>query len=51
MNMTIQEVIQVRHSVRQYKDIAIDAETAAQVYSEWIPRTEQIDVSVHAPRK
>ena len=23
-----------------------DAETAAQVYSEWIPRTEQIDVSV-----
>ena len=28
-----------------------DAETAAQVYSEWIPRSEQIDVSVHAPRK
>ncbi len=28
-----------------------DAETAAQVYSEWIPRTEQIDVSVHASRK
>ena len=28
-----------------------DAETAAQVYSEWIPRKEQIDVSVHAPRK
>lgn len=28
-----------------------DAETAAQVYSEWIPRTEQIDVSAHASRK
>ena len=28
-----------------------DAETAAQVYSEWIPRAEQIDVSVHAQRK
>ena len=28
-----------------------DAETAAQVYSEWIPRKEQIDVSVHASRK
>ena len=28
-----------------------DAETAAQVYSEWIPRAEQIDVSVHASRK
>ena len=28
-----------------------DAETAAQVYSEWIPRSDQIDVSVHAPRK
>jgi hypothetical protein len=28
-----------------------DAEIAAQVYSEWIPRTEQIDVSVHALRK
>ena len=28
-----------------------DAETAAQIYSEWIPRSEQIDVSVHAPRK
>jgi hypothetical protein len=28
-----------------------DAETAAQVYSEWIPRSEQIDVSVHASRK
>ena len=28
-----------------------DAEAAAQVYSEWIPRSEQIDVSVHAPRK
>ena len=28
-----------------------DSETAAQIYSEWIPRTEQIDVSVHALRK
>ena len=28
-----------------------DAETTAQVYSEWIPRTEQIDVSVRASRK
>ena len=28
-----------------------DAETAAQIYSEWIPRTEQIDVSAHALRK
>ena len=28
-----------------------DAETAAQVYSEWIPRAEQIDVSAHASRK
>lgn len=28
-----------------------DAETAAQVYSEWKPRTEQTDVSAHAPRK
>ena len=28
-----------------------DAETAAQVYSEWIPRKEQIDVSIHASRK
>ena len=28
-----------------------DSETAAQIYSEWIPRTEQIDVSVHASRK
>ena len=27
-----------------------DAETAAQVYSEWISRSEQIDVSLHAPR-
>ncbi len=28
-----------------------DAETAAQVYSEWIPRAEQIDISRHASRK
>ena len=28
-----------------------DAETAAQVYSEWKPRKEQTDVSAHAPRK
>ena len=27
-----------------------DAGTAAQVYSEWMPRTRQIDVSIHAPR-
>ena len=28
-----------------------DAETAAQVYSEWTPRAEQVDVSVRASRK
>lgn len=27
-----------------------DAEIAAQVYSEWIPRTEPTDISLHAPR-
>lgn len=27
-----------------------EAETAAQIYSEWIPRTEQVDVSEHAQR-
>ncbi len=29
--MTIQEAIQVRHSVRQYKDTAIEAEKIAQL--------------------
>lgn len=29
--MTIQETIQVRHSVRQYKDTAIEAEKIAQL--------------------
>ena len=27
-----------------------DSETAAQVYSEWVPRSEQIDISLHAQR-
>lgn len=27
-----------------------DTETAAQVYSEWVPRSEQIDISLHAQR-
>ena len=31
MNMTLQEAIQVRHSVRQYKDTAIEAEKIAQL--------------------
>ena len=25
-------------------------ETAAQVYSEWVPRTEQVEISLHAAR-
>ena len=45
-NQTDEPVYHCLHTIARN-----DAETAAQVYSEWIPRSEQIDVSVHAPRK
>ena len=45
-NETDEPVYHYLHSIARN-----DAETAAQVYSEWIPRKEQIDVSVHASRK
>ena len=44
--MTPNAVYHYLHSIARN-----DAETAAQVYSEWVPRAEQTDVSVHAPRK
>ena len=44
-NETDEHVYHYLHSISRNDD-----ETAAQVYSEWLPRTEQIDVSLRAPR-
>ncbi|MBQ7381539.1 MAG: hypothetical protein IJV61_00710 [Paludibacteraceae bacterium] len=48
----------VNQYTHRYSLTAADMDTryrmtpnAAQIYSEWIPRAEQIDVSVHASRK
>ena len=44
-NETDEHVYHYLHSIARN-----DGEIAAQVYSEWIPRTEQIDMQQHAPR-
>ena len=44
-NETDEHVYHYLHSIARN-----DGEIAVQVYSEWIPRTEQIDMQQHAPR-